>query len=52
MRSALAIPGIEAVQIEESKKPFTVKYDSNRVKPEAILAALEKSGEGAKQIKN
>ncbi len=52
MRGALKpFKGLEIVDLKVGKKDFSVKYDKNKVKPEQIMAAIEKAGEKLTQTK-
>jgi copper ion binding protein len=42
------IDGVETVQASHTEKKAVVRYDAARVKPEAIVAAIEKLGYTAK----
>jgi len=42
------IEGVETVQASHTEKRAVVRYDAARVKPEAIVAAIEKLGYTAK----
>lgn len=46
MRGALKpFEGLEIVDLKVGKRAFSVKYDKSKIKPEQILAAVEKAGE-------
>ncbi len=42
------IDGVETVQASHTEKKAVVRYDAGKVKPEAIVAAIEKLGYTAK----
>ena len=52
MRGALQpLPGVSSVDVVPGRKLVTVICDPERVKPEAILAALEKAREPAVRVR-
>ena len=53
MSGALAnVPGVGKVDIAAGAPDFTVHYDSKRVKPADILAALHAKGEKDAKLKS
>ena len=52
MRGALKpFESLEIVDLKVGNRDFSVKYDKSKVKPEQILAAIEKAGEKLTQTK-
>lgn len=53
MRGALAkVDGIGDIAIKAGDEDFTVHFDSKKVKPEAIVAALVAAGEKGAKVKS
>jgi copper chaperone CopZ len=51
VRGALEkLPGVSSVDVTPGNKRFTVVCDPKQVEPAAMLAALKKAGEPAKQL--
>lgn len=53
MRGALAkVEGIGEIAIKAGDKDFTVHFDSKKVQPAAIVAALQAAGEKGAKVKS
>jgi copper chaperone CopZ len=45
-----ALPGVKNVDVKGGDKKVTVSYDPKSVSPTAMIAAMQKAGEPAKQL--